>query len=192
VAIVLYGLGWGVVNWGFITFLPAFLSAGGLGRQANTLLFFAQLIAIPNTVLAAWLYARWSSRRAMLLYSATTVVALSLFAVLRPDRPNAAAVLVGVCTLLLAGTGGMIAMLSPYATEVYPTSLRATGSGLAAAASKAGGVLGPVLILVPGTGILAAIGALPVAVAALVLWRSGVETAGKPLVEVTGALEPAG
>ena len=43
--------------------------------------------------------------------------------------------------LLLVGSGGVIAMLSPYTAEVYPTQVRGTGSGFAAGTSKAGGIM---------------------------------------------------
>jgi putative MFS transporter len=189
-AVVLYGLGWGVVNWGFITFLPLFLTRAGYGTQANKLLFMSALLAVPNILLAATLYARWSSRRSMLVYAGCTVAALVSFAVLRPDRSATYWLLVLILTVLLASCGGMIAMLSPYTTEIYPTPLRATGSGLAAAATKAAGMLGPLLVVAPSSGVLAIIGAVPVAIAAIFLSRTGLETAGRPLVEIH-ATQPA-
>jgi len=183
--IIVYGLSWGVVNWGFITFLPVFLTAAGAGTQASRLLFLSSLLALPTTAFAAVLYARWSSRRSMLAYSAGTVVVLVLFAVLSPQQPGRAGLLVVLVSVLLSGIAGMIAMLSPYAAEVHPTTLRATGSGMAAASSKVGGMFGPLLLTsAPGIETLAVISALPVAVAAAVFWRAGLETAGRPLVEL--------
>lgn len=182
--IVLYGLGWGIVNWGFITFLPTFLTATGAGTRAPTLLFASSLFAVPATALAAVLYARWSSRRTMVCYAAATALVLVAFAVVRPERPGAGVPLVVLTALLLTAAGGMIALLAPYATEVYPTGLRASGSGVAAAAGKAGGLFGPLLLTsAPATAALALVSAVPVVVAALVLWRAGAETAGRPLVE---------
>ena len=67
---------------------------------------------------------------------------------------------------------------------LYVTTLRASGSGLAAAGSKIGGMLGPLLLTsTPEPSTLALVVALPVAVAALVLWFAGMETAGRALVE---------
>jgi putative MFS transporter len=184
--ILLYGLGWGMVNWGFVTFLPVFLRAAGAGAGASRLLFASSLLAVPATAVAALLYARWSSRRSMLAYAAGTVVVLLLFALLSPQRHGGGGLLVVLVTVLLAGIGGMAAMLSPYAAEVYPTELRATGSGLAAASTKAGGMLGPLLLTsAPRLELLAVAVAAPVAAATAVLWRTGVETAGRPLVEAT-------
>ena len=190
--ILLYGLGWGVVNWGFVTFLPVFLAAAGVGTGASRLLFLSSLFAVPATAVAAVLYARWSSRRSMLTYSVGTVAVLVLFAVLSPQRPGSGTLLVVLVSVLLAGLGGMIAMLSPYAAEVYPTTLRATGSGVAAASSKIGGMLGPLLITSTiGIDTLALVCAAPVAVAAVLLWRTGQETSGRPMVE-TPAFEGEG
>jgi len=188
--ILLYGLGWGVVNWGFVTFLPVFLAASQAGTQAPKLLFWSSLCALPAVALAAVLYAKWSSRLAMLVYAAATVAVLLLFAVTGTGGSGGSlVVLVGV---LLAGIGGMIAMLAPYAAEVYPTALRATGSGFAAASSKFGGMLGPLMLTsAPRVEGLALISAVPVAAAALALWRTGRETSGRPLVEAAAEGEQA-
>ncbi|MCO6005193.1 MFS transporter [Actinoallomurus purpureus] len=181
--ITLYGLGWGIVNWGFITFLPTFLGHDGKS-SASGLLFFSSLFAVPNTALAAYLYGRWGSRRTMFCYAGITGGVLVLFPVLGVDGDKGRGLLLVLLVSLLAGAGGMIALLSPYATEVYPTALRAGGSGLAAAAGKVGGMLGPLLLTsAPELRTMALIVALPVGAAGLVLWVTGMETAGRPLVE---------
>lgn len=184
VTVVLYGLGWGVVNWGFITFLPTFLSANGGSGGANNVLFFSSLFAAPNTVLAAYLYGRWSSRRSMILYSSLTVAVLLGFTMLNTSAGGPGAGLFVLLAVLLASSGGMIAMLSPYSTELYPTSLRASGSGLAAASSKIGGLVGPMLLTsAPHAQTAAILTALPVVAAIAVMFLLGVETSGRPLVE---------
>lgn len=182
--IVAYGLSWGLVNWGFITYLPSFLAAGGTGARSNTLLFLSSLLAMPATAVAAALYARWSSRKTMLGYAAATAAGLLGFALLHPERPGHGTALVVLTALLMSAAGGMVALLAPYATEVYPTALRATGSGVAAAGSKAGGLFGPVLLAaVPRIDGLAAASVVPLIAAAMSLWRHGAETSGRPLLE---------
>ena len=183
--ILVYGLGWGIVNWGFITFLPVFLQSADAGTKPSDLLLLSSVFALPTTAVAAVAYARWSSRRAMLTYAGATVVVLLLFGVLDPRGSGHGVLLVALVSVLLSGTAGMIAMLAPYAAEVYPTTLRATGSGVAAASSKVGGMFGPLLLTTaPRIGTLAFVSAVPVAAAAYTLWRTGVETAGRPLVEI--------
>ncbi|MFD7921301.1 MFS transporter [Streptomyces sp. NPDC059740] len=190
--VLLFGLSWGIVNWGFLTFLPTFLASAGTTTRASTLLFLSSAVAIPATALAAALYARWSSRKAMCLYAGATALVLVGYAVLRPERPGHGGALVVLTALLLTASGGMVALLAPYATEVYPTALRATGSGVAAAGSKAGGLFGPLLLSsAPRLEGLALVSAVPLVAAGLVLWRYGVETRGRPLVETTGPLRPA-
>lgn len=187
-AVLLYGLGWGLVNWGFVTFLPTFLAGTGMASSGPSMLFTAALLTVPATALAAFLYARWSSRWSIIVYALATVVVLLLFVVLRPEQWPTAGLLTALLTVLLIGAGGMIAMLSPYAAEIYPTALRGTGSGMVAAASKAGGLAGPLIVAVsPSMATLAVVGMVPVALAAFAIWRTGIETAAQPLVE---AVEP--
>jgi putative MFS transporter len=191
--ILVYGLGWGIVNWGFITFLPVFLQSADVGTRPSDLLLLSSVFALPTTAVAAVAYARWSSRRAMLTYAVVTVAVLVLFGVLNPQGAGHGALLITLISVLLSGTAGMIAMLAPYAAEVYPTTLRATGSGVAAASSKVGGMLGPLLLTTaPRIGTLAFVSAVPVAAGAYALWRTGVETAGRPLVEIVAPVEQEG
>jgi putative MFS transporter len=129
----------------------------------------------------------------MLTYATATVVVLLVFGVLDPRGTDSGPLLVALISVLLSGTAGMIAMLAPYAAEVYPTTLRATGSGVAAASSKVGGMLGPLLLTTaPRIGTLAFVSAVPVAAGAYALWRTGVETAGRPLVEIVTPVEQEG
>ncbi|MGA2245296.1 MAG: MFS transporter [Verrucomicrobiota bacterium] len=187
--ICLFGAAWGLVNWGFLTWLPTilrdYLHLNGL--VANRLLAKSALFAVPGCVLVAWLYGCWSSKKTMVLFAILTSAVLSAFALVRPgDRQIWLSVLT---VLLLTGLSGMIAMLSPYSAELYPTRLRATGTGLAASSSKAGGVVGPsavacLLTACPGLAIPALALALPLLLAAVALWLNGRETTGKRLEEI--------
>ena len=191
--VILYGLAWGLVNWGFIALLPSFLQDAGFGPGVgNFLLFLSALIAIPGTVLVAYAYGMWSSRRSMVVYAAGTVACLLGFAALNPHTDDASKVMiVALAAALYVASGGVIAMLSPYTAEVYPTQLRGRGSGLAAGSSKLGGLAGAVG-LVTGligvqTGIVAPalVVAVPVALAAIVVALRGVETRGRRLEELS-------
>jgi putative MFS transporter len=185
--VLLYGLAWSVVNWTFITYLPALLSAASgpaAGARVNGLLALSSVFAAPASIVAAFAYSRWGSRRSMVAYCGATVSALLIFITVRPDRLDASWPLVVTVAVLLASTGGMLAMLSPYAAEIYPTTLRATGSGLAAAATKVGGLLGPLLLAsLAGVGPLAIVAVVPVAAAGVALYLAGMETSGRPLLE---------
>jgi putative MFS transporter len=191
VVVLLYGLGWGIVNWGFITFLPmAMQDAGFEAGRASGLLFQSSMIAVPGTILVAYLYGLWSSKRTMIVYAVATGMTLVAFALLDPTSGGNHLVLIGLVVALLVGSGGMISMLSPYTAEVYPTRLRGTGSGFAAASSKVGGVFGPPVVasLLAATGaftIPALVAAVPVTLAAVVLARGGFETRGRRLEEIS-------
>lgn len=191
VVVLLYGLGWGIVNWGFITFLPmAMQDAGFEAGRASGLLFQSSMIAVPGTILVAYLYGLWSSKRTMIVYAVATGMTLVAFALLDPTSGGNHLVLIGLVVALLVGSGGMISMLSPYTAEVYPTRLRGTGSGFAAASSKLGGVFGPPVVasLLAATGaftVPALVAAVPVALAAVVLARKGFETRGRRLEEIS-------
>jgi putative MFS transporter len=185
VPILLYGLSWGVINWTFITFLPTLLQHGATGIAASALLFRAELFALPTTVLAALLYARWSSKKTVVLSAGLTFLVLVAFPVLAAIGTAGSTGLVVLLVILLSSSNAMIATLAPYVTEIYPTTVRATASGFAAAMSKVGGLGGPLLLtLAPSVSGLALVCAVPVAAAAVVLSRAGTETAGRPLVEV--------
>jgi MFS transporter, putative metabolite:H+ symporter len=179
VPILAYGLSWGVINWTFITFLPTLLQKSETGAQASALLFRSELFAVPTAVLVAVLYAKWSSRGTLFLCAGLTFVVLLLFPIL--DTPD---IFVALLVVLLSSSNGMIAALAPYVTEVYPTDVRATASGLTAGASKFGGLFGPLLLTAtPTISGLALVCAVPVGLAAILLRRTGMETSGRPLVE---------
>lgn len=199
ITVLAYGLSWGLVNWGFLTFLPTILRDRGLSAvAANRLLFVSALIAVPGTVLVAYLYGLWSSKRSMILFALVTCVALGAFSLVDPavgGRTGGGGLLVILTVLLLLGSGGIISMLSPYTAEIYPTRLRGTASGIAAGSSKLGGIVAPplaawILAAWPGFTAIGLIVATPVALSALVLALAGVETRDRGLEELTGT--PAG
>ncbi|MEU3859565.1 MFS transporter [Streptomyces sp. NPDC028722] len=172
-----YALAWGLVYWGFITFLPSQLqSSGGHGTSAATLLFISSLLSIPTCAVAAWLYMRWSARGTMVVYAALTIAALLVLAAVGTDgsRP----VLLTAVMLLFAGTAGVIALIGPYTAEIYPMAIRGTAGGWAAAVGKSGGAFGPPLIALilsaPGGMRTAAVCvALPMAVAGIAVAARG-------------------
>jgi putative MFS transporter len=187
-----YALGWGLMNWGFVTFTPTILRDRGLSAaNASKMLFLSALVSLPATLIVAWLYGKWSSKKAMILFALLTALALVAFAVVDPgDHGRNAGWFLPLMIALLVGGSGITSMLSPYTAEVYPTDLRGTGSGFAAAASKVGGVVAPplaglILTAVPGFTALALVMAVPVALSAVVLAVAGVETRDRSLEDVT-------
>ncbi len=194
VTVIAYGLSWGLVNWGFLTFMPTILRDRGLSAgAASKLLFLSALVAVPGTLVVAWLYGLWSSKKSMILFAVVTCASLAAFALVDPGaHGHASAWLMPLVVLLLLGSGGIISMLSPYTAEVYPTRLRGTGSGIAAGSSKLGGIIAPpiaawILAASPGFAAIGVVVAVPVALSALVLAFSGIETRDRGLEELTSA-----
>ncbi len=191
-AVCLYGIAWGFVNWGFLTWLPMILRdyLHLDGHVANQLLAKSALFAVPGCVLVAWLYGFWSSKKTMIIFAIGTAAVLAAFAMVKPtDSMMHFSVLTA---LLLTGLSGMIAMLSPYSAELYPTKLRATGTGVTASSSKVGGVVGPsavamILATFPGLAVPALSLTGPLVLAALALWAIGQETSGRRLEEIQRA-----
>src|SRR5690606_38363190 len=96
------------------------------------------------------------------------------------------ALLVFLMVELLVTIAAVISVLLPYGAEVYPLTVRATGAGLVAGASKLGGILGASLgffSIVSGFVAFGLVGAIPIAVAAVMLAFTGVETRGRRLEE---------
>jgi putative MFS transporter len=187
--VCIYGVAWGLVNWGFLTWLPTILQdyLHLDGRIANRLLAKSALIAVPGCLLVAWLYGRWSSKKTMILFALGTAAVLLGFSRFKAGDSQ---ILFSLLTImLLFGLSGMISMLSPYSVELYPTKLRATGGGVVASSSKVGGVIGPsavalILTIFPGLAVPSLLVAAPLVIAAVVLWLKGKETAGKRLEEI--------
>ena len=190
VLVVLFGLGIGLVSFGFQLWIPSNLQKLGFGQaEASRLLRNSALIGFPLNFLVAWLYGFWSSKRTLILVSGLT--ALSLFGfVVAGNSVAANRVLLYVLLIMpIWGISSVVAVLSAYSAEIFPTRLRSQGGGLAAAASKFGGLLIIALVAVavaaPSIAETALIGALPMALAALAVAFFGVETRNRQLEDIT-------
>ena len=190
----LYGFAWGLCNWGFITWLPAMVR--GLGYDpafASRLLATSALLALPGSLLAAALYSLWSTRKSATLFALTTCVALVVLGLAQGIVQHDPTLLTVATVALLTSSTSMIGVLAPYSVELYPTALRGVGSGVVAAASKSGGLVGPGLV----GGLLTISSALvvPALVIAAPLFAAGSlmalrarETRGKRLEELTAVV----
>ncbi|GHD81384.1 MFS transporter [Streptomyces goshikiensis] len=180
-----FALSWGLVYWGFMTFLPTVLSQAGLPVTAPEILFYSALLSIPGTAAAAWLYSRWSTRRTMTLYGALSALGLlTLTTVPLGEAALAIPALIG----LLTGTSGVVAVLGPYTAQTYPTAFRGMGNGLSAACTKSGGIIGPPLIgsmlSVMPLGRVAMLVAVPIALSTAAVSCWGRETGVAPASSV--------
>ncbi|HEX6539207.1 MAG TPA: MFS transporter [Candidatus Dormibacteraeota bacterium] len=192
VALVLYGLAWGIVDFGFLTWLPVDLAGRGIGAaKISGILTNASFFALPGAVVVAWLYGRWSSKWTMVLVAVADAAALAAFALVGPDIAKHITELTILVVCLLITLWGVIAVLAPYSTEVYPTALRGRGSGLAAGASKLGGVIALGIAVLgiapPALGGAAAIAGGAMLVAAVAVGSAGIETRDRRLEEISAS-----
>jgi putative MFS transporter len=187
------GVAWGLVNFGFLLWLPANLVNLGVEAKATSaLLAQSAVLALPGIFVVVWLYQRWSSIRTLVLFVVLTAAALLAFCAIDATGVRSANVTIAATVMLLISISGVIATLIPYAAEIYPVHLRGTGSGLIAASSKLGGILGALLGVLGlfGNIMAAAIAiAVPMALAGFLLARSGIETRGYRLEEIELALK---
>ena len=188
------GLAWGLVTFGVVLWLPVNLAGLGVDpRDASALLARSAVYALPGIALVVWLYHRWSSFRALVLFIALTTVSLLALAASGLQPSPAPSAIIAATVALLVSSSGVIAMLIPYAAEIYPVHLRGTGAGLVAASSKFGGIIGAGLGVAGLFGQFAAstaLVALPMAVSGVLLLRNGVETRGRALEDIQRALRP--
>ena len=190
--LVVCGVAWGLVNFGFLLWLPVNLVNLGIDPAGTSaLLARSAVLALPGIGVVVWLYHRWSTVKSLVLFIALTTLALLAFFAMGLSGVHSATATVIATVALLVSVSGVIAMLIPYAAEIYPVHLRATGAGVIAASSKFGGILGAafgVMGLFGNFVLSAALIAVPMAVSAVMLLRSGIETRGHSLEDIQAAL----
>jgi len=192
--LLLFGLGIGIVQYGFQQWIPSNLQKLGFTSVTSAkILRDSALIGFPLNFPIAWLYGFWGARKTMALMAATTVAALIGFVF----APASALVHTGHQTTLLYfllivpiwGISSLTAVVIAYASEVFPTKIRSRGTGLAAGATKFGGVM--ILAIVaasiaaPSIRATALFGAIPLTLAIVALIVFGVETKKKQLERIT-------
>lgn len=188
----LFGLGIGLITFGFQLWLPSNLQVLGFKEaKSDIILRNGALIGLPATIIVAWMYGFWSARKTMILLALTTAAALVTLAALGSEVANHTALLYILLAIPLTATSSMLAMLLTYSSEVYPTKLRSRGTAIAAGASKLGGVaiIGLVLFQVAPPSIVttALVGAIPLALTAICVSFAGVETRHRGLEQITAA-----
>ena len=187
------GVAWGLVNFGFLLWLPTNLRALGMdAATATRLLAQSAFFALPGTLVVIWLYHRWSTIATLVTFIGLSCASLAGFFLLGWWNVHAPGALVLATVALLVSASGVIATLIPYASEIYPAHLRATGSGVIAAASKLGGILGALFGIAGLFGHVAGAAlaiAVPMAAAALLLARSGIDTRGRRLEDIQDLIE---
>jgi putative MFS transporter len=171
--------------YGLTTWLGALLQQKGFPVTKSVYYtILISLAGVPGFLTAAYLVEVWGRKStciAMLLGSAaacyfygsaTTQTELILFGLIMQ-----------FCLF------GMWSVLYAYTPELYPTRVRATGSGFASAIGRLGSLLGPYIVgvVLPAAGTVGvfALGAGAFVIAALVVLALGEETKGRTLEAIS-------
>ncbi|MGW1412234.1 MFS transporter [Streptomyces sp. NPDC002403] len=133
----------------YSTWTPTLLSETGLDLDDTLLLSALLATAAPlGALVAVPLIDRWDRRRTQLVLGALTAAALLLFGLVR----DPAAVLVLGCVVSLLFQMA-VPFLQVYSAEVFPTRIRALGSGTANALSRLFNFAAPTLVAAVYTGL---------------------------------------
>jgi len=189
-AIALLGIGVGLVLFGFNLWIPSNLRKLGFAEvTADRILRDSALIGLPFTFVVAWMYGFWSSKKTIVLLTSLTAAAMFGFAIAGDAVVANRALLYTLLVIPIWGINSVTAVLSVYSAEIYPTRVRSRGTGLAAGASKAGGVLIIALVTygvaAPSLAATTLVGGIPMALAALAVLLFGVETRNRRLEQIT-------
>lgn len=189
-AIVLLALSIGATQYGFQQWMPSNLVRLGFSSaSASALLRNATIIGFPLCLPVALLYHWWGTKKTTLSVSVLIVAGLAAFVLLGNQVTGNRALLYVLLVIAVWGANVLNAVLAAYTAEVYPTVIRARGSGLSAGAAKAGGVaiIGLVLIAfaAPSIRMTAALGAIPMLGAVIAVAAFGPETRHKRLEQIT-------
>jgi MFS transporter, putative metabolite:H+ symporter len=178
VALSICGLASGLINFGVLLWLPAHMvSLGHSLAWSSGLLAMSAFMALPTVLAAAWLYGRWSSKRAIL--AALIMSTLGLGGVIHVANDVGPTGWLVSITVLIIGSNAILAMLLPYAAESYPGATRGRAVGWIAACSKAGGPLSQgltILGMVPALGAAAVVTALTTVAAVALITTFCLET----------------
>jgi putative MFS transporter len=173
--------------FGFNLWIPTNLRKMGF-TQADEILRNASMMAFPLTLLVAWLYGFWSSKKTLILLVGLTSAALFGFVFFSDQLAQNRALLYVLLIIPVWGISSVTAVLSVYSSEIYPTEIRSRGTGFVAGMCKLGGVLIIALVVLaiatPSIKTVALIGAIPMALALLLASRFGPETRRRRLEEI--------
>jgi putative MFS transporter len=192
VAIVVLAVGAGLITYGFQLWIPTNLQHLGLTTvSSDYIVRDAALYGLPLAVLATALYGFWSSKYTVVLLFTLVAASLTVIAVTGNLLAHNHALLIALLVIPLAGINVVAAIIAVYASEVYPTRIRSRGTGLAAGATKLGGVLIIGLAVLaastPSIALTAIIGAVPLVVGVAVFASAGRETHHRQLEEIVAA-----
>jgi MFS transporter, putative metabolite:H+ symporter len=184
---------WATINfsyYGIFLWLPSqFVRKGFSLDQALQYNLIIALAQIPGYFTAAYFVERWGRKTTLVVYLLGSAVGAFFFGQVALAAKDVNAILLwgSIISFFNLGAWGVIYTYTP---EMYPTSLRGTGAGWAAAVGRVFAFLAPLsvslLIALFGADevVFLAFAAVMV-VGGLVVWAIGPETRGKSLEQLT-------
>ena len=171
--------------YGFFSWIPTLLVERGItvtrSFEFSIIIYAAQ---IPGYFSAAWCNERLDRRRTIAIYLVGS--AISAFVLSQVDT---SAAIVAAGAFLSFFLNGVYAGLYAYTPEVFPTWVRATGTGLSSAFGRIGSITAPAIIgffaAALGFGGVFTMTTVVLAVGVVVVLVFGLHTAGRGLEELT-------
>lgn len=165
------------------TFLPSLFVALGLANGFTPTLIQNAFFAAGGIV--GMIIVNKFTRRGMLI-TTFWMMAVSVSALAILPKPDAGLVITCLCTYaFIEAIAGNLQFIYP--SELFPTSIRAAGVGMAAALSRIGAAIGtfvlPIVVATYGAQTLMIGTVALLTLGAVVSWKVAPETAGRPLVE---------
>jgi putative MFS transporter len=177
--------------YGFFSWIPTLLVQRGItvtkSFEFSIIIYLAQ---IPGYFSAAWLTERLDRKNTIALYLAGSAV--SAFWLSQMSDPVTITLAGAVLSFFLNGT---YAGVYSYTPEVFPTWIRASGTGLSSAFGRVGSILAPTIIGLSAASLgFAGVFGLTTAVllvGVVCVVAFGLSTAGRSLEELTEQGKPA-
>lgn len=190
--IVCLAISVGLLSYGFQFWVPSNLQHLGLSEVSSAyVLRNSAIYGLPLTAVVALLYGFWSSRKTIVALSTLTGLSVLVFAMYGTAAVHHHGLLSALLIVPLSGISSVVAVVTAYSAEVYPTRIRARGTGLAAGMTKAGGVAILALVVAiaanPSLTTTSLVGAIPLLLAALIFSRCAPETHQLRLEEIVQA-----
>ncbi|UGA45693.1 MFS transporter [Bradyrhizobium quebecense] len=171
--------------YGLTTWLGALLQAKGFPITKSV--FYTILISlagIPSFLVSAWLVESWGRKATLVMNLLCGAIACHFYG---SAADQTQLIIAGLCMQFFLF--GMWSALYAYTPELYPTHVRATGTGFASAIGRIGSLIGPYVIgvILPAAGQsgVFALGAGAFVVAALAVLLLGEETRGRTLESIS-------
>ncbi len=171
--------------YGLTTWLGALLQQAGFPVTKSVYYtILISLAGVPGFLAAAWLVEAWGRKGTCIATLLGSAAACYFYGT---ASSQAQLIVFGLCMQFCLF--GMWSVLYAYTPELYPTRIRATGSGFASAVGRLGSLLGPYIVGVvlpaAGTAGVFSLGAGAFAAAAAIVLLLGEETRGRALEAIS-------